>query len=187
MSYEEIEKKHIKLISKAKEYMSSIEDKEHDITHMNDVVNYTKILLDKIVDVDKEVCIISSYYHDVGRINGSLGHEKLSAEILKNDMIKLEYDDKFIDLCYKAIENHAWNMNPQTKEGLLIKDADKLAWLGLGRWKNCIDNNQNLDSIISLLPNLSNILNFKESKLIYNDEIVKLVKYLYEVIYKNDI
>ena len=36
-----------------------------------------------------------------------------------------------------AIENHKWDMIPKTNEGLVVKDADKLAWIGKGRWETC--------------------------------------------------
>ena len=179
--YNYIELKYEKLINKAKEYMSQITDYEHDINHMQDVVNYTYELLDKIkINVDKEVCIISAYWHDVGRINCADGHEKVSAEMLKEEMEKEKYDSKFIDKCYLAIENHKWNMTPTTNEGLVVKDADKLAWIGKGRWGICLKNNQKLDSIITLLPKLRNeILKFEESKNIYDRDIIKLVDLLY--------
>lgn len=71
-------------------------------------------------------------------------------------------------------------MHPKTNEGLLLKDADKLAWIGLGRWKDCLKNHQNLDSIINLLPNLRNeILYFEESKKIFDRDIIKLIYLLY--------
>ena len=40
-----IEEKYKKLIDVAKRYMSTINDREHDINHMNDVVEYTKKIL----------------------------------------------------------------------------------------------------------------------------------------------
>ncbi len=181
MIYNNIEEKHKKLISIAKDYMISIKDFEHNINHMNDVVCYTKELLSCINEtVDVDACIISAYWHDVGRIKTVEGHEKISAEMLKEEMKRLNYDDELIDKCYMAIENHKWNMSPKTIEGLIIKDADKLAWLGLGRWKECINHNQKLDSIIELLPKLRNeILYFEESKKIYDRDIIKLVELLY--------
>ena len=73
---------------------------------------------------------------------------------------------------------------PQTIEGLLLKDADKLAWLGLGRWKECLNNGQRLDSIIELLPKLRNeILYFDKSKQIYDRDIINLNKLLYDHTY----
>lgn len=176
-----IEKNHSILIETAKKHMKSITDFEHNINHMNDVVLYTKELLNSIkLEVNADVCLISAYWHDVGRIKVDEEHEKLSAEMLKEEMKKLEYDDELINKCYKAIENHKWNMNPQTSEGMVLKDADKLAWLGVGRWIDCLNNNQNLDSIISLLPKLRDeILYFNESKKIYDRDIIELIKLLY--------
>lgn len=176
-----IEEKHKVLIEKAKEYMNSIEDSEHNIKHMIDVVNYTKELINLVnLNLDKEACIIAAYWHDVGRIKLDINHEKLSAEMLKEEMKKLNYKDDFIDTCYYAIENHKWNMNPKTNEGLIIKDADKLSFLGKERWMECIKSKWKLDSIIELLPILRDeILYFEESKKIYDREIIKLVKILY--------
>lgn len=176
-----IEQNHSKLIEIAKEYMMNIKDYEHNINHMNDVVSYTKELLNTVdLEINIDVCIISAYWHDVGRIKTDKGHEKLSAEMLKKKMEQLRYNDDLIDECYKTIENHKWNMQPQTTEGLILKDADKLAWIGLGRWRECLNNYQNLDSIINLLPRLRNeILYFDESKRIYDRDIIELIKLLY--------
>ena len=181
IDFDSIEMKHNKLISEAKKYMSTIKDYEHDINHMYDVVNYTKELLNSIIlDADAEVCIITAYWHDVGRTKINEGHEKLSAQMLKEEMINNGYDNQFISKCCLAIENHKWNMKPTTTEGLIIKDADKLAWIGIGRWQSCLKNNQNLDSIIKLLPKLRNeILYFNESKKIYDRDTIKLVELLY--------
>ena len=177
----DIELKYEKLINKAKEYMNQITDYEHDINHMKDVVNYTYELLGKEkISVNNDVCIIAAYWHDVGRIKCTEGHEKVSAEMLKEEMEKEKYDHSFIEECYLAIESHKWNMFPKTNEGLVVKDADKLAWIGKERWKTCLKNNQQLDSIINLLPKLRNeILKFEESKNIYDRDIVKLVDLLY--------
>lgn len=182
----EIELKYEKLINKAKKYMSEIKDYEHDINHLKDVVDYTYELLSKVkIDVNEEVCIISAYWHDVGRIYGKLGHEKASAEMLKTEMETQGFDEQFIEKCYIAIENHTWNMTPKSLEGLIVQDADKLAWIGKCRWNVCLENNQKLDGIINLLPRLkSEILHFEESRGIYDRDIVELVKILYNNKYK---
>lgn len=187
MTYEDIEIKHKKIIDIAKNYMNMIKDNEHDINHMNDVVCYTKELLNNIDDnIDKEVCIISAYWHDVGRIKSKSDHEQISAKMLKEELKKTFYSDNFIDKCCQAIENHKWNMYPKTKEGLLVKDADKLAWLGKGRWISCINNKQKLDSLIELLPKLrQEILYFDESRKIYDRDIVNLITLLYLEIFKS--
>ena len=66
------------------------------------------------------------------------------------------------------------------KWGLIIRDADKLDFVGVNRWKNCLDNNQSMEKIIELLPDLrEKILYFEESRQIYDKEIIKLIDYLY--------
>lgn len=186
MEFSKIEEKYKDLIDIAKQYMSSINDCEHDINHMYDVVEYVKLILENLDDsIDEEACIIGAYWHDVARINGKEGHEKASAEMLKNEMIKKHYEKDFIDKCVSAIEFHKWNMAPKTIEGLVLQDADKIAWIGTRRWKACLDNNQRLDSIMRLLGNLRNeILHFDCSKRLYDQEIIKLVNMLYQKIYK---
>ncbi len=183
---EEIENKHKDVIDIAKKYMNSIKDPEHNEKHMIDVVNYTKELLGLIKEnVDREVCIISAYWHDVGRIKLADGHERLSAEMLRDELTERNYDKDFIVKCYKAIEKHKWNMAPETIEGRIVSDADKLAWLGKGRWEACLKSRQGLDDIIELMPRLKDeILYFNESKKIYDREIVNLVKILHQKIYE---
>jgi len=185
MNFIEIEEKHKILIEIAKSKMNRVEDKEHDVNHINDVVKNIKQILDNIdTDVNKEACIIGAYWHDVGRTKIGVGHEKLSATMLYEEMQKLNYDENFIDICTKAIEFHKWNMTPTTVEGWVVKDADKLAWIGSGRWESCLKNNQRLDTILQLLPNLRNdILHFDYTRNMYDDEIIEIVKLLYKRIY----
>lgn len=184
--YRKIEKKHYIIIDKAIQILNYISDYEHNIYHTLDVVEYTKELLDKTnIKVDIEVCIICAYWHDVGRIKSDINHEEISANMLKEEMIDNNYDLEFIDKCYQAIINHKWNMQPTTNEGLIIKDADKLAFLGKNRWKECLKYDYKLDEIIKLLPKLKNeILYFNESREIYDRLIIELVSILYKKIYK---
>mgnify|MGYP004630177675 CR=1 FL=1 len=105
--------------------------------------------------------------------------------MLEEELRKRNYNEDFIIKCKKAIENHKWNMRPETVEGLIIKDADKLAWLGKERWTSCLNTKQELNDIINLLPQLrDNILHFEESKRIYDRDIINLVNILYNNIYK---
>ncbi len=184
MEFNKIEEKYKELIDVAKEYMLTIKDSEHDINHMNDVVKYTKMILsnmNEVQNIDEEACIIGAYWHDVGRTKIQTGHEKVSAQMLEEQMRNMDYDETFIKKCSDSIEFHKWNMQPKTIEGLVVKDADKIAWVGSGRWNSCIKNKQRLDSIIELLPRLRNeILYFEYAKKLYDQEIVKIVTILYE-------
>ena len=186
--YGEIEIKYKYLIKKAIDILNNINDYEHNLSHTLDVVEYTKELIDNLkVNIDVDVCIISAYWHDVGRSKLDKGHEELSAEMLKQEMLDGNYDLELIDKCYQAIVNHKWNMIPKSNEGLVIKDADKLAFLGKRRWRECLKHNFRLDGIINLLPKLKNeILYFDESRKIYDRLIIELVNLLYEEVYCGD-
>ena len=48
MKFNNIEEKYKDLINIAKEYMYTINDNEHDINHMNDVLEYTNKILGNI-------------------------------------------------------------------------------------------------------------------------------------------
>lgn len=178
MNLNEIKEKHKLLIDKAIKIMNSIEDSEHNFEHIKDVVYFSTLLLKSLKsNYNKEVVIISAYWHDVGRSIQDENHEQISAKILRDEMVKLDYDNDFIVKCEQAIEYHKWNMIPKTIEGFIIKDADKLAWIGINRWRECLKYGNKLDSIINLLPRLRDeILYFDESKKIYDQEIVNLIK-----------
>ena len=186
-NFEEIEIKHKKIIDIAKEYMATINDYEHNLEHALDVVCFCKELLTKIdtKDVDLDCILISCYWHDVGRTKCQEGHELISAQMLKQELINNGYDKSFADKCFECVETHNYSMIAKTIEGHILKDSDKLAFLGLGRWRECLDNNQNLDDIVALLPRLKNeLLHFEESKEIYDRQILKIFNLLYKRIYK---
>ena len=81
------------------------------------------------------------------------GHAIISANMLKKEMERLNYNEGFIEKCYKAIYKHSWNEIPDTLEGKIIRDADKIDFIGINRWKNCINSNCKFNKILDLLPN----------------------------------
>lgn len=186
MDFHWIEEKHQKLLSKAIDIMKSISDKEHDIIHMNHVLMNTKEILTLIdVSVDSEVSIIAAYWHDVGRSITEFGHEKVSAQMLQEEMIRLGYEKDFIESCYQAVINHRWDMEPLTIEGKVLKDADKLDFLGIERYERCLINHQKLDAIMEVLPILRNkVLYFSCSRQLYDQKIVELLTYFYKKVFK---
>lgn len=182
-----IENKYEKLINIAKDYMSKVDDPKHSTDHMNSVVKYTKEILKFEKEADKEVCIVSAYWHDVGRLYIEKGHAKLSAKMIQEEMRKENYDEEFIEKCVKAISNHGWSENPETLEGIIIRDADKIDFVGISRWKNCIENDCKFVKILDLLPTLrKDILKLECSKEIYDREIGLLIRYLHNIIFKID-
>jgi HD superfamily phosphodiesterase len=69
------EDKYKELIDISKKHMLEVKDYEHSTKHVDDVVKYTKELINSMdVGVNEDVCIIAAYWHDVGRIKGNTGH-----------------------------------------------------------------------------------------------------------------
>lgn len=183
----EIEEKNKILIDKARSLMSEVPDPKHSVSHMEAVVKYTKEILQNGVEANKEICIISAYWHDVGRKISEEGHAIRSANLLKEEMEQLNYDKEFIEKCYLAIHKHGWNEMPETIEGIIIRDADKIDFVGINRWKECIENNCIFKKILELLPTMRDeLLELECSRKIFDREIGKLVTYLHNIIFKID-
>lgn len=177
--YEEIYIKNKELIDSAVEKTKKSEnDPLHFIGHTIDVVNYVKELLEKI-PANKEICIIAAYWHDVGRTVKDEGHEEESGRILKEEMTKLGYSDEMIEQCYSAVVNHRRKSIPPTIEGKIVRDADKIAYIGKNRWKRCIEEDPHaLDEIIEIyLPILRDeILRLEYSKELFDRDMNSYIK-----------
>ena len=187
-SYEEIYIKNKKLIDSAIEQTKKCDnDPLHFIGHTIDVVNYVKELLEKI-PANKEICIISAYWHDVGRSIIDKGHEEESGRMLKKEMSKLGYENKMIEECYSAVINHKRDLIPPTIEGKIVRDADKIAYIGKNRWKRCMEENpEALDEIITVyLPILRDkILRLEYSKELFDRDMNSYIKKYIDII-KNE-
>lgn len=183
--FKQIEEKNKILIEKAIEIMKQVTDQKHALSHVEAVVNYTKEILTQVNEADKEVCIISAYWHDIGRIEGAKGHAQISADRIQEEMRRLSYPEEMIEKCYLAIYKHSWKEEPETLEGIIIRDADKIDFVGIGRWKECIETNCKFDKIPKMLPTMrKEILKLDCSKEIFDREIGKLVGYLHDQVFK---
>ncbi len=181
--FKNIEDKHKILIEKAISIMKQVEDPKHSIHHVLKVVENTKEILNN-VKANNEVCIISAYWHDVGRIKQAKGHALISAEMLKEQMQELNYESSIIEECYKAIYKHSWKQEPETLEGIIIRDADKIDFVGIPRWEECINKNSKFNKIIELLPiTREKLLKLDISKIMYDRDIVKLIVFLNDKIF----
>ncbi len=76
-NFKQIENKHQILIEKAVAVMKQVDDPKHSLSHVLQVVDYTKEILEK-VNANEEVCVIAAYWHDVGRIEQEKGHALMS-------------------------------------------------------------------------------------------------------------
>lgn len=177
--YEGIYNKNKRLIDTAIEKIKLCEnDPLHFIGHTIDVVNYVKELLEEI-SANKEICIIAAYWHDVGRSVKDIGHEEESGKMLKEEMKKLGYNNEMINACYLAVVNHKRSCNPEMVEGKIVRDADKIAYIGKNRWERCIkENPEALKEIIDLyLPILRNdLLKLENSKILFDRDYNSYIK-----------
>ena len=183
--YEEIYNKNKKLIDTAIEKIKVCEnDPLHFIGHTIDVVNYMKELLEEI-PANKEICIIAAYWHDVGRTVTDKGREEESGRILKEEMNKLNYSNEMIEQCYSAVVNHKRKCIPPTIEGKIVRDADKIAYIGKNRWRRCIEEKpEALDEIIEVyLPILrEEVLRLECSKKLFDRDMNSYVKDYIEIL-----
>jgi hypothetical protein len=172
---------HTAIIEMAINHLQKQTDYVHGIAHTNDVVSIIKRVISQLdKPIDKEMCIIIGYWHDIGKIFTDKCYEKLSAKMLSEELANLDYPPEFIEKCSKAIESHRWNMKPETIEGEVLRDADSLTLISKDRWNSYLKSNQKLDSILKMLHKLRNeILHLEVVKSLYDEDIVELVKTLY--------
>jgi putative nucleotidyltransferase with HDIG domain len=166
-------------IKEAKKLMRKIKDPAHNLNHSKSVVR-TTLKIARHYNVDKDLIELSAWWHDVGRIK-SEKHEKLSAQMSSNYLKKLGVEKETCKKVYDSIIFHKWSMKPKTMEGKIIRDADKLDFISIKRWKLCIKNNEieTLKEIYLLLPKLRNeILELDISRKIFDGRIKKFNKFL---------
>jgi HD superfamily phosphodiesterase len=171
---EDIYNKNKDLIDKAIEILNKFDyDPLHYIGHTYDVLDYASELLKKYPEADKEICIIAAYWHDVGRIVVDKGHPLESGKMIKEEMEKLNYNDKMINDCYEAIINHGSKAVPKTLEGKIVRDADILSYIGKRRWNQCIKEDYTmLNEIIERLPRVkTELLQLEYSKELFDRDM----------------
>lgn len=151
--------------------------------HVNDVINKIQKLLTLVeTDVDVSVCIIAAYWHDVGRIVVDDSHEVMSSEMLRATMISIgKYSEDFINKCTDAVRCHGRYTNlPESIEGIILRDSDKLAYIGINRWSFALDSLVDMNKTFVVLDNARNkMLLLEESKILWDIEVRKLIEYLY--------
>lgn len=104
--------------------------------------------------------------------------------MLKEEMERLQYSEDMIEKCYLAIYKHGWKEKPETLEGIIVRDADKIDFVGVERWKNCLKMNCPFSKILELLPKVRNeLLQLDLSKTIFDREIAKLVVFLHNQVF----
>lgn len=192
---EQIEQKYNELIAMAEQMMSDVDDARHSWGHITDVVeNMVEIikLLPNDMKINIEACILSAYWHDVGRKIRDEGHGEISANMLKDELELQGYDKGFIDTCYNTIAFHTINVHaienniiPETTEGKILRDADKIGFVGTGRWQNSIYKRKKFVSILNSIFKVRNeMLLLDVSKDIWDKKVLELIVFLHNKLFE---
>jgi HD superfamily phosphodiesterase len=174
-------------INEAKKFISKIKDSAHNFTHVKSVVDFALRIAKEYHGTNSDLIEVAAWWHDVGRLYDK-AHEKLSADMAFKSLKKLNVDYKTCKKIHDAIIYHKWSMQPKTIEGEIIRDADKLGFISIRRWKYCLKNNNidDLQDLTNYLPRLRNeFLHLEISKRIYDKEIIGFVKFIKSIKVKN--
>jgi len=98
----------------------------HNLNHTIEVVQAVTILCDaqNINQFDKEILLVSAWFHDVGYTKNHVNHEELSIEIASKFLKEKGKSNDYIDTVSSLIRATEKKYVPQTDLEKIIKDAD---------------------------------------------------------------
>ncbi|HDJ26704.1 MAG: phosphohydrolase [Thermoplasmata archaeon] len=101
----------------------------HGLEHALRVMKWA-LFLGKNVGADLEVLSVAALLHDI--VRDGEDHALRSAEEARRILLAHGYDEEFADRVYLAIRDHSYSSGrvPETLEGKVLSDADKLDALG---------------------------------------------------------
>ena len=166
-------------ISRAKNYYKNHGDPVHDFSHIQRVVNNAKLIARHVEYQNPELIELAAYWHDVARTKGLEDHEEPGARMARQDLISRGFGDKPANLVYEAIRSHRLSDRPVSLEGQIIRDADKLDFISVERWKKGLQAKQ-YDYLLAMLTKLEEFpatLQLPHSKQLYAERLPKFMKY----------
>lgn len=180
MSNSQNEKAFALSIKCAKELMSYSTDSAHNLQHVQSVVCFALRIAEKYPTIDKNVIAVSAWWHDVGRSYHSV-HEGLSGNLAYNNLLKLGVPECICKKIYLAIAFHKSSMQPISLEGEIVRDADKLDFISVNRWKAGLAdlNYDMLGGIAVKIPQLRDeILHLSISKSIFDERYSTFIDFI---------
>jgi len=127
-----------RLLEEVKIYCQSLMDNSrcknlpfHNWQHTKEVVQASKfiVLHENLLEETIEEIIIAAYFHDIGNVQGSAGHEDLSCKYAQDFLGKEGFPNHRIKNVLTIIKATKLPQNPKTLPQKIICDAD-LAHLG---------------------------------------------------------
>lgn len=166
-------------ILEAQRLLRSTDDVGHDFGHGQRVVKNARLIGTKIGFSDLDLLEVCGWWHDVGRLYNP-NHEKLSAKLMSRDLKRRGVDYKTRRRAYKAVYKHRWDMKPKTLQGCVIKDADKLDFISVERWRQrerAGDRTHN-QKILGMLPQVRQNLYFDISRQLFDKRLEEFAENL---------
>lgn len=167
----------------AKELTDRITDAAHGNIHVESVIRTAQRISDFYHDTDPLIVRTAARWHDVGRLYDP-DHERLSAELAAESLARQRAPKEEIRKVYDAIVNHHYSDAPQTLEGEIVRDADKLDFVSATRWKLRLRDKkyEALAHIGSLLPHLrDDFLHLEISRQIFDQLVVPFTDFIESV------
>ncbi len=170
-------------LQKAKQWIEKIDDPMHSVPHMKQTLIYAMDLAKSYPEADRDILEIAVWWHDVGRVFLDDGHAKKSAEMAGESLINIGIDSSEVAEICTMIESHSNSSttNPVSLEAIILKDADKLDFLTVSRWRIGIrdERSKGINTGISKIPTIGReILKLPESKIMFEKLFVQLLEYL---------
>ena len=111
-------------------------DAAHDISHVENVIDYALKLGEEFVKTTQDIIYTAAAYHDLGLRKGRSKHHQYSAQIVKEDEQLLEYfSEQEIEIISDACYYHRASLEeePQRLTSKIIADADRMDGLTIER------------------------------------------------------
>ena len=123
----------VQLMEKASAFVLDLLKKElpdnfiyHNYTHTKRVVKSLQEIIDhtELTDKEKEILLVSAWFHDTGYVKGCENHEQSSVEIVKGFLLDNQYPAEKIESVCKCILSTRFDVCPTDKLEKIIRDAD---------------------------------------------------------------
>ena len=103
-------------------------DSGHNLEHIKYVIDRSIKFANSIDNINYDMVYTIASYHDIGHYIDAKNHERVSGEILLNDINLKEYfDKKQIKIMSEAVEDHRASSNiiPRSIYGKIVSSADR--------------------------------------------------------------
>lgn len=164
-------------ITEAKNRIRRMERADFTFEHSRRVAGYAREIAAHFPEVNAELIEAAAWWHDTGRGIDEDDHEQISAEMASASLRRLGGEKELCGKMYNAIVYHKWSMQPETLEGEIVRDADKLDFYSIQRWKYYREEGdyESLHKYARTLPGFrEDFLHLEPSKKIFDRILPKL-------------